>query len=310
MTPSRNQIRLLPRLLLLMFLPIIASGCSSDEDCDSPSTTLIYISEVEGQDPSFDYDNEKKRVDNALVLIYDEDGQLQRTVKLTREEIENKTPIKIDINGSRYPQVVVWGNLNGSEDLSAIKPGQQIASTRLSMQQEEGFALSTDILYYGYKKLTSESLQKIEIATWVGSVYITVCGIDEKQIFNSSYYFIIESDYNSYDFYGNPQQGKAVLKVDARTEYYQREPILVNPSVNLIGYPTNSYESQSMTVKLYKRESEGDVLIASADKDSGGNSIMAHAGDNTNILLDFIDNKLNVYYKLTPWENIYQWAWW
>lgn len=310
MTPSRNQIRLLPRLLLLMLLTTISSGCTSDEECDSPSTTLIYISEVEGQDPSFDYDNDKKRVDNALVLIYDEDGQLQRTVKLTRKEIENKAPIKIDTDGCRHPQVVVWGNLNGSEDLSVINPGVPIASTRVSMQQEEGFALSTDILYYGYKKLTDESLQKIEITTWVGSVYITVCGIDQKQIYNDSYYFIIESEYNSYDFYGNPQQGKAVLKVDARTEFYQREPVLVHPSVNLIGYPTNSDKSQSMTVKLYKRKPEGDVLIASADKDSEGNNIMAHAGDNTNILLDFIDNKLNVYYKLTPWENIYQWAWW
>lgn len=310
MTPCRNQIRLLPRLLLLMLLMTVASGCSSDENCDSPSSTLIYIGVEEGQDPSFDYDNEKKRIDNALVLIYDQDGKLQRTVKLTRDEIENNTPIKIDIDGCKYPQVVVWGNLNGSEDLSVIKPGLQISSTRVSMQQEEGFTLSTDVLYYGYKKLTDENLQKIEIATWVGSVYITVCGIDKKQIYNNSYYFIIESEYNSYDFYGNPHQGKAVLKVDARAEISQSEPILVHQSVNLIGYPTNSDESQSMTVKLYRRKPEGNELIASADKDNVGNSIMAHAGDNTNILLDFINNKLNVYYKLTPWENIYQWAWW
>lgn len=310
MTPCRNQLRLLPRLLLLMFLPIIASGCSSDEHGDSPSSALIYLSVEEGQAPSFDYDNEKGRVENALVLIYNPDGQLQHTVMLTREEIANKTPIKIDIEGGRYPQVVVWGNLNGSENLSAIKPGLPITSTRVSMQQEEGFALSTDILYYGYKRLTDESLQKIEISTWVGSVYITVCGIDQKQNDNESYYFTIESEYNSYDFYGNPQQGKAVLKVDARTEIYQSEPVLVHPAVNLIGYPTHSDPNQSMTVKLYKRNPEGDELMAAADKDNAGNSIVAHAGENTNILLDFIDNKLTVYYKLTPWENIHQWAWW
>lgn len=310
MTPCKSLIRLLPRLLSLMLLMTIVSGCILDEDCDSPSSTLIHLSVVEGHNPSFDFDKEKKSVDNALVLIYDEGGNLYRMVNLTRKDIENKTPVDIDITKCRYPQVVVWGNLNGSEDLSVIKPGVQIASTRLSMQQRGGFTLSTDILFYGFKQLTHESQQKIEISTWVGSVYATVRGIKDVANNDDSYYFIIESKYNSYDFYGNPQAGNAVLKVDARTETYQHEAVLVHQSVNLIGYPTDSDESQSMTVKLYKRRPEGDLLMASTDKDNQGKSIMAHAGENTNILLDFTNNEPIVYYELTPWENVFQWAWW
>lgn len=310
MMPSRYKYILLLRLLLLIVLMTIASGCS-DGDCNCSVKTLIYINVTEAQDPSIGFDDERNRVDNALVLIYNHEGQLQRTVKLTREQIENKIPIEVDIYNGESPQIVVWGNLNGLEDISDITPGLDIASTRVSMQQEGGYSLSTDNLYYGFKELTDESLQKVEITTWVGSVYITARGIENASDDADSYYFVIESKYNSYDSYGNPQGGNALLRVDAEAKNYQQEVILVHQQVNLIGYPDNSDERQSMTVKLYKRTPEGDILIASVDKDIEGKSIMTHPGENTNILLDFTDkDQLNVYYKLTPWEHIYQWVWW
>lgn len=302
---------LLPRLILLMLLTMFASGCISDGECNCTAKTLIYICVVQGQETSSGLENEKGVVDNALILIYNQDGQLQRTVKLTREEIENKTPVKIYNYDGKHPQVVVWGNLNGSEDLSTIAPGLQISATRVSMQQKDGYSLSTDKLYYGFKELTDESRQNVEISGWTGSVYITVRGIEDAADNAGDYYFVIESKYNTYDSYGNPLEGNAVIKVAAEAEICQQEVILVHQQVNLIGYPPNSDESQSMNVKLYKKTPDGDVLIASADKDSESNSILTKPGENTNILFDFTDKKkLNVYYKLTPWEIIHQWAWW
>lgn len=311
MMPCRYKTILLPRLILLMLLVMFASGCISDGECNCTATKLIYIRVAQDQDTSSGSENEKSVVDNALILIYNEDGQLQRTVKLSHEEIENKTPIKIYNSDGKHPQVVVWGNLNGSEDLSAIAPGSQISATRVSMQQKGGYSLSTDKLYYGFKELTDANRQNIEITGWTGSVYITVRGIENASDDAGDYYFVIESKYNTYDSYGSPLEGNALLKVPAQAGICQQEVVLIHQQVNLIGYPPDSDETQSMSVKLYKKTPAGDVLVASADKDSEGNSIMTHPGENTNILLDFTDkNNLNVYYKLTPWEIIHQWVWW
>lgn len=311
MMPCRYKTILLPRLILLMLLTMFASGCISDGECNCTAQTLIYICVAQGKDTSSGLESEKGIVDNALILIYNQNGQLQRTVKLTREEIENKTPVKIYSYDGKHPQVVVWGNLNGSEDLSAIAPGLQISDTRVSMQQKGGYSLSTDKLYYGFKELTDATRQNIEITGWTGSVYITVRGIENASNDADDYYFVIESKYNAYDSYGNPLEGNALLKVPAETGICQQEVVLIHRQVNLIGYPQDSDERQSMSVKLYKKTPEGDVLIASADKDSEGNSIMTHPGENTNILLDFTNkDNLNVYFKLTPWEIIHQWVWW
>lgn len=312
MMPYRNRVKLLHRLLLLTTLMIIVSGCIRDEDCNVPSKALIYISVKEGSNSTSDfYDKENSTVNNALVLIYDEDGQLQRVVKLNHKEIEKNTPIEIPISAGKHPQVVVWGNLNGAEDLSDISSRLALSSARISMKQENGYTVSTDNLYYGYKKLSDEKMQKVVISTWVGHVYITARGIENMQDKDDSYYFTIESNCNSYDFYGQPQAGKVLLKIEAQAEILHQEVVLVHQPVNLIACPDISGEKQSICVKLYKRTTEGDVLIASTDMSAEGDRIITRSGENTNVLLDLSDKgNLNVYFTLTPWEYIYQWSWW
>lgn len=312
MMPYRNRVKLLHRLLLLTTLMIIVSGCIRDEDCYDPSKALLYISVEEGSNSTSDfYDKGNSSVDNAIVLIYDDDGQLQRIIRLFRKDIEKSTPIEIPIDAGKHPQVVVWGNLNGAEELTDISSGLALSSARISMQQENGYTVSTDNLYYGYKKLTDEKVQKVVISTWVGHVYITARGIENMPDKDESYYFTIESNCNSYDFYGQPQAGKVLLKIEAQAEILHQEVVLVHQPVNLIACPDISGEKQSMCVKLYKRTSAGDVMIASTDMNVEGDRIITRSGENTNVLLDLADKgKLNVYFILTPWEYIYQWSWW
>lgn len=312
MMPYRNRVKLLHRLLLLTTLMIIVSGCIRDEDCNDPSKALLYISVKEGSSSTSDfYDKENRYVDNAIVLIYDEDGQLQRIVKLNHKEIQERTPIEIPISAGKHPQVVVWGNLNGEEELLDLSSGLALSSARISMRQENGYTVSTDNLYYGFKKLTDESVQEVVITAWVGHVYITARGIENMPEDGESYYFTIESNCNSYDFYGNPQEGKVVLKIEAQAEFQHQEVILVHPPVNLVACPDIAGEKQTVYVKLFKRTPAGDVLIASTNMDTQGDPIITRSGENTNILLDLTDkNALYVYFILTPWEYIYQWAWW
>lgn len=308
--PYKNMIKILPRLLLLTIVIIITSGCSNDGDCNDATKTLVYIC-VDAASNSYSgfYDKDTVNVDNAIVLIYNKDAQLRRMVKLSREEIENRTPIEISTNDGNHPLIVVWGNLNGSENISNIMSGLQ--SARIDMQQEGGYTVSTDNLYYGFKELADESEQEVVITTWVGHVYITARGIDDISSNAGNYYFTIESNCNSYDFYGHPQAGKALLKIDAKAEIYHQEIVLVHQPVNLVACPEISGIKQSLNVKLYKKTSAGDTLIASTNSDADGDWIVTRSGENTNVLLDFTStDNLNVYFLLTPWEYIYQWSWW
>lgn len=310
--PCRYITKILPRLLMLTALMTIASGCRKDGECIGPAKALIYISVEEGPNPSSNfYEKENVCVDNAIALIYNKDDQLQRIIKLTREEIENRTPVEIDFFEGNRPKVVVWGNLNSSENISDIMSGFQLPSARLCMQQKDGYALSTDNLYYGFRELTDESVQEVVITSWVGHVFITARGIENALSNADDYYFVIESNCNSYDFYGQPQEGKALLKIDAEAKIYHEETILVHHSVNLVACPDISGKKESTMVKLYKKTPAGDVLMASADTNTEGERIITQIGENTNVLLDFTDKEdPNVYFILTPWEYIYQWSWW
>lgn len=307
--PCKRIIKILPRFLLLITLISINSGCRKDGECNDATTALIYICVDVASNSYYNINENNSKVDNAIVFIYDDNDQLQRMVKLSHEDIKNRTPIEIPINEGNHSQVVVWGNLNGSENISDII--SELQSARIDMQQDDGYTVSTDNLYYGFKELTDEKVQEVIISTWVGHVYITARGIENSLNNVGNYYFTIESNCNSYDFYGHPQDGKALLKVDAEAEVYHQEVVLVHQPVNLVACTDISDEKQSLNVKLYKKTSTGDTLMASTNTDTDGDWITTHSGENTNILLDFT-TKANpdVYFLLTPWEYIYQWAWW
>lgn len=312
MMPCRNMIRLLPRLLLLSFLMTVTSGCIKDGECNSPVQTLLYINVEKGANSSSGfYEKDSMYVDNAIVLIYDQDSLLQRIVKLSREEIENRTPVELEVSADNHLQIVVWGNLNGSEELSDIVSGFKLSSARLNMKQENGYTIPTDNLYYGFKVLTDDNVQEVVISPKTGHVCITARGLDNMHNDTDGYYFMIESNCNSYDFYGRPQKGKALLKAEAEARTSHQEIVLVHQPVNLIACPDISGEKQSVNVSLYKRTPFGDVLLSSSNTDTEGDWIITRSGENTNILLDLTGkDRLNVYVILTPWDHIYQWSWW
>lgn len=310
--PCRYAILTLPRLLLLTLLMVINSGCIFDGEEDCVTKAIIYISVAEETNRSSGTsDEDATGVDNATVYIFGKDSQLERVATLTREEIENRTPIEVSVYNGRRQQVVVWGNLNNSQEVSEPTIGMQLSEGRIRMLEKEGYALPPDELYYGYRELAFEKVQEVVINKWVGRVSITAHGFKDGPDEDASYYFTLESKYNGYDFNGRPQAGNALLRIEAVTGNDQQEEYLFHQPVNLVTYPDISGGRQSIQIKLYKSKTEGDVLIASADKDMEGNKIVTHTGENTNVLLDLSkEGDLNVYIELTPWEYVYQWAWW
>lgn len=309
-------------LLLLTLLLTVFTGCIFDDDNGCFTKAVLYISvageqstpctlsnkAISGEEV---FDEETSGVEDAMVFIFDEDSQLERVVTLTGEDIKRRTPIEITVRYGQHPQVVVWGNLNNSKDVGDITPGMQLSSARVRMFQRDGYTLPADKFYYGFGELTNEKVQEIEITNWVGAVITTVRGIENAVNDADSYYFIIESKYNSYDFYGQSESGNVLVKENAESATYQQEEVLVHKPVNLVGYPPNFNTNESIIVKLYKRTLGGDRLIATADKDKDGNSIITRIGEKTNVLLDLTDkDNVGVYIELTPWNYIFQWAWW
>lgn len=308
--PYRDIFRILPRLLLVVFFISMISGCCCDREESCPTSAVLYIS-VADEYASSTSDDDLFKIENAAVYFFDADLRLQRVVKLTREELESRTPIEVTIYKGKHPQVVVWGNLNGSEEVLELPRGFPLSDARVSMLNEGGFALPVDQLYYGTKRLTDENVQQLVINPLVGRLLITVRGIENADNNADDYYFTAESKYSEYDFNGQPQRGKALIQIGTEWTVYRQEDILVSHPVSLMSYPDHSDDDQSMIVKLYKRMPGGDELIASADKDDEGNKIVIHSGKNTNVMFDFADKTdLKVYLKLTPWGYIYQWVWW
>ena len=304
-------------LWLLALLMIGISGCIGDDGDGCFTKAVLYISVAGGESTPCAISGEEtsggeaSRVEDVRVFIFDGNSRLERVVTLTGEEVERRTPIEINVKYGQHPQVVVWGNLNNTKDIGDIAPGMQLSSARVEMVERDGYALPADKFYYGFGELTNEKVQEIVISNWVGCVIVTVRGIENAVNEADNYYFIIESKYNSYDFYGQPQEGNVLVKESAESAVYQQEEVLVQKPVNLVGYPDNFNTSQTIVVKLYQRTPEGDRLIASADKDKEGNRIISRIGEKTNVLLDLTDkNNMGVYIELTPWDYIFQWAWW
>lgn len=310
--PCRYAMKNLPRLMLLTLLMVINDGCILDGDDDCVTKAILYIRVAEETSrASASSDEDQPDVENATVYFFDKDSKLERVVTLTREEIENRIPIEVSVYNGKRQQVVVWGNLNNSQEVSDPTIGMQLSEARIRMLEKEGYALPPDQLFYGCKELAFERVQEVVINQWVGRVSITAHGFKDGPDDDASYYFTIESKYNGYDFYGQPQAGNALLRIEAEKGSNQQEEYLFHQPVNLVTYPDVSGGRQSINVKLYKSKPGGDVLIASADKDMEGNKIVTHNGENTNVLLDLAkEGDLNVYIELTPWEHIYQWAWW
>lgn len=314
-------------LLLLTMLLTVFTGCIGDDDNGCFTKAVLYISvagdqstpcslsdkAISGETISGEAisDEETSGVEDAMVFIFDEDSQLERVVTLTGEDIERRTPIEIMVRYGQHPQVVVWGNLNNSKDVGDIAPGMQLSSARVRMFERGGYTLPADKFYYGFGELTNEKVQEIEITNWVGCVIVTVRGVENAVNDADSYYFIIESKYDSYDFYGQPEAGNVLVKENAGSAIYQQEEVLILKPVNLVGYPANFNTEQPVIVKLYQRTPDGDRLIATADKDKDGDSIVSRIGEKTNVLLDLTDkDNVGIYIELTPWNYIFQWAWW
>lgn len=297
--------------MCVLVLMLINTGCILEGTKDCFTTALVYITVTEesGLDSPLAYST-SGNVDNATVYIFNHDSRLERVVHMSKEDIENRVPVEISYTSGRMPTVIVWGNLNGSQEISPVTTGMEISSASINLLQENGNTLPPDKLYYGYKELTTERVQEAPIIMWVGRLSTAVYGIEDVKNTADNYYFVIESECNGYDFYGKPKEGIVVMTVEGEVSE-QQEEFLIHQPINLIANPASAEHRQTIVVKLYKRTDTGDQLLATADTDIEGNSIVPHSGTNTNVLINLAEpGAIGVNIVITPWDYIHQWVVW
>lgn len=302
---------------ILLLITLICTSCIREGEEECYTTALIYIDVVESnlQSPTYAYD--PGHVQQATVYIFASDLQLERIVNLSRRELEERTPIEVTFRNEQPPKVVVWGNLNGSQQVTELVPAvSSITDGLVKMIKQGNYWLSPDELFYGMRNLTTEPVQQIPVTSWVGRIRVSVRGIEDVANNAGDYFFTISSKYDGYNFYGESQPGEVLLRIDATSggsggnSATRQEELLVHEPANLICYPQDVQQSQTIGVSVYKQTPAGPELIATADRDVDGNRIVTRHGENTNVLIDLRKGDINVYLKMTDWDYIEQWTLW
>lgn len=301
------------RLLIILFHLLgttAIGGCIREKSDNCLAETIVYVSVKDSSAQLLSSSGGGEIIDNIKIYIYGADLKLGKIVNFSRYDLENRTPVQISFPAGDYPKVIVWGNLNGAQEIVEADLGKPISSGLIKMLNQDNYSVPPDHLYYGSKELTDENIQEVVISSWVGRMNITVRGIEELRNNPNDYYFKIESIYNGYDFNGNPIAGEVSIKSKAEVVVKEGEELLAHEPINMIAYPSED-RKHTITVSVYKTSITGDQLLGTAVTDVEGHKIATHPGMNTNVLIDFNQQTgMDVHIKVTPWEYIYQWTLW
>lgn len=297
------------RLWIILMVGVLW-GCIREKNGQCNSEIVIYVSVDDSALQSRSASGDNGNVDHTKIYIYGADLKLQRIVNYSRYDMDNRTRVRVDFPEGEHPTVVVWGNLNGAQEMAGTDAGEPLSAGLIQMIKRGAYFIPPDHLYYGSRELSDEHVQEVVISSWVGRINITVKGLKDLSDKPDAYYFIIESRYDGYDFYGNPLEGEALIRMEAVPEIREGEELLRHEPVNMIAYPQGD-RRHTITVSVYQKSSTGDQLLGIAVTDVEGHKITTQPGKNTNVLIDFnqpVD--MNVYIHITEWEEVWEWKEW
>lgn len=139
-------------LLVAAVLAAMLTGCIKDDLAECSKLTL----KVEGLNGTDIMDiTSLGLVEDATLYIFDENRKLLETRNLSKDFILAKEVIKLD----NYPDntklhIVAWGNLKGGNQ--SVTDPKQLDDLKVQLKSsEDGFAQSSDSLYFGTKEVTS-----------------------------------------------------------------------------------------------------------------------------------------------------------
>lgn len=277
---------------MLLLLPI---SCNIKEDtskCEQTSSLYIVVNA-----------EDKEPVNGATIYLFNNDGRFLTSKQVSAEDIAGKVPVNISYKKGDKPWAVVWGNLGDSEQILPPTTVTTLESLFIIMKKDaKGYAIPMDHLFFGSKRLSGAPVEEVEIARKTGRIAITVKGL--PQGIAEQYYFTMETAYGDYNFAGTPLADKMTLKLPG---IYSGNDFVTPEAYHSVDFPSGI----GAIVKLYKIDAAGDILLATADKDTNGHPIVLPAGQTTNVLIQLKDTgELIVTVVITGPDEIYQWNEW
>lgn len=296
---------------LLFLLPILLHGCiwgnGCEPGCDCEKRAELYIDVQASADPGSTADD----INSATAYFFSPTGRLDSIINLNvNEVIVEGRPIIVNYGENEPPIVVIWSNLNGTEQTSSFVVGSDITDMRLSMGVDAGYALSVGNLYYGIRTMNTDPIQRLPILPQSGRLSITTRGLTNISSIWQDLYYTVETAYSGYNAYANPQREDATLRSGgvisgSRSDFVTSQPLV------LTLYPPQFDDDEAIRVRLHQTTATGETVLAEVNMDVEGNLIVPHAGRNTNVLIE-LDQQgdMVIYVRITNWDVIEQWVDW
>lgn len=295
------------RGLLAAFAVSLLWGCIHEDMPPCATTHALYIC-VDTSGTDFPEEPPLQTVDTAALFVFDGQGILRDYTGIGRAALANGEPVEIRYCGSCRPRVVAWGNLETCAVTLPVVDETTFGDFRVCMRSDGAYAAVPDNLYYGIRELTCETTQYILITPAMGRLTITARGLSREA--GESYFFLVETQVDGYDFLRRPLRGKRVLQLDASRRENTGD-LTTGAAVPLFAYPEEHDFLAPLRVLLYRRRKDGAQLVGQTDFDDKSGEIIPHAGRCVHVMMDFrAAAGIRVDIRISEWGVVELWEDW
>ncbi|MDL2278869.1 FimB/Mfa2 family fimbrial subunit [Parabacteroides sp. OttesenSCG-928-G07] len=144
-----NKARLL--FALCCAFAVLTSSCiREDLDACPPrfQLTVKVLAPIGGGDAT----GSGELVTDASVYIFDENDNLLKSVKMSREDIMSRRLIELDYPAGKKIKAIAWGNVGGGSQ--ALTEGPSAQELKVSLLKSDTIATSPDKLFHGLDNYT------------------------------------------------------------------------------------------------------------------------------------------------------------
>lgn len=302
---NKHSFLLVAALLLLGML----TGCLKDDlsHCPRPFQVTIKALDADKNDIT-----ESGDVEQVVLFVFDEDGNIHQTLILSDEEVKQRNHYEIEVGypASKSFKFIAWANLDEKVDYSQFTTVKQISNlyvklkTKVSGTGAIKIAESPGDLFYGKLVVPTPigdkeagQLHVIEIERM--TVGETITAIDVKQWNGNKegeYTFIVRETQSMYDSEGDAT-GEIVIYAPFCT--LSEDGTLSTPLYYV--FPTDIGKGYVVEI-LFNGE-----VIYTTDKNSDGSPFFCDKGRTLNIIIDFKAN-LQIITEITPWNVVFQYV--
>ncbi len=297
---STNKYSFLLTAALLMIG--LLSSCLKEDFSDCPRPFRLFVKAVDADENDI---TESGDIKQAILFVFNEDGQIVNTVSLTAEQIKSREPVdvKLAYPGHKSLKFAVWAN-NGDIEFPETASVKQRTDIYAKLISDNGTAQSPDDLFFGELDVPVEfggfepsGDQTVIIRRKTAQVKITAINLEQWHQNNGKgvYSFRLKESPDTYDYAGMLSGDRVnYLPASAMTDGTLGTSVFRT-------YPTENQEPFTLEI-LH----DGEVIY-SADMNNAGVPFIPQVGRMLNIIIDF-RAEIQIFVEVTPWDVVYQYV--